>query len=124
MKQKKILVVIVLIAAISVSFAGYYHFFAEKEQFEGGSSPPIVQNASQVDVSTLLGLEGVLVKITPDMNASTVCSFLQKELDADVNPTGDGVYEIRKNITEEHLTEVLKKINASIAEKMAGEPFF
>jgi len=121
MEQKKMLAVIVLIAVISVSFAGYYHFFAEKEQFEEETPPPIVSNASLTNISVLLKLEGVLVEITPDMNASAVCSFLQKELDADVNPTVEEVYEIRKNITEEHLTVVLKKINASIVEETDGK---
>jgi len=124
MKLKKMFAVIVLVAIISVSFAGYHHFFVGKEQFEGDSSPPIVSNASLANVSILLKLEGVLVKIASDMNESAVCSLLQKELEADVNPVGEGVYEIRKNITEEHLTEVLKKINASIAEEIDDEPFF
>jgi len=124
MKLKKMFAVIVLVAIISVSFAGYHHFFVGKEQFEGDSSPPIVLNASLANVSILLKLEGVLVKIASDMNESAVCSLLQKELKADVNPVGEGVYEIRKNITEEHLTEVLKKINASIAEEIDDEPFF
>ncbi|MCW7074127.1 MAG: hypothetical protein OCU20_09730 [Methanophagales archaeon] len=124
MKLKKMFAVIVLVAIISVSFAGYHHFFGGKEQFEGDSSPPIVSNASLANVSILLKLEGVSVKIASDMNESAVCSLLQKELKADVNPVGEGVYEIRKNITEEHLTEVLKKINASIAEEIDDEPFF
>jgi len=118
------LAVIVLVSIISVSFAGYYHFFVEQEHFEGESPPPIVSNASLVNISVLLKLEGVLVKIAPDMNEGAICSFLQEELDTDVNHTGEGVYEIRKNVTEEHLTETLKKINASIAEKIDDEPFF
>jgi len=100
MKLKKMFAVIVLVAIISVSFAGYHYFFVGKEQFEGDSSPPIVSNASLANVSILLKLEGVLVKIASDMNESAVCSLLQKELEADVNPVGEGVYEIRKNITE------------------------
>ena len=54
MKLKKMFAVIVLVAIISVSFAGYHHFFVGKEQFEGDSSPPIVSNASLANVSILL----------------------------------------------------------------------
>ena len=78
--------------------------------------------------SLRLKLEGTLVRITA-VNESAVADFLEKELDTRVSyyKTGDeGVYEyeIRKSVTKEQLSEVLRGINADIAKKPNGEDFF
>ncbi len=78
--------------------------------------------------SLRLKLEGTLVRITA-VNESAVADFLEKELDTKVSyyKTGDeGVYEyeIRKSVTKEQLSEVLRGINADIAKKPNGEDFF
>jgi len=66
----------------------------------------------------------VTAKINADIDESAVCSFLKKELGAEVNYAGEGIYEIRPGVSEERLSEALKEINGSIAEKANGEPFF
>ena len=66
----------------------------------------------------------VTAKINADIDASAVCSFLKKELGAEVNYAGEGIYEIRPGVSEGRLSEALKKIDGSIAEKANGEPFF
>ncbi|MEA2032557.1 MAG: hypothetical protein U9N41_03110, partial [Euryarchaeota archaeon] len=78
--------------------------------------------------SLQLKLEGTLVKInTTSVNETEVVKFLEEELDTEVTPykTDDGVeYEIRKSVTKEQLSEVLRGINADIAKKPNGEDFF
>ncbi len=64
-----------------------------------------------------LKLEGTLVGITAQVNESAVADFLEKELDTEVTyyKTDEGaMYEIRKSVTKEQLSEVLKGINGSI----------
>ena len=76
-----------------------------------------------------LKLEGALVGITAPVtvNESAVADFLEKELDTEVTyyKTDEGaMYEIRKSVTKEQLSEVLKGINGSIAKRPNGEDFF
>ncbi|MDI6810093.1 MAG: hypothetical protein QMD80_00170, partial [archaeon] len=74
-----------------------------------------------------LKLEGTLVGINAPVNESEVATFLEKELDAGVvyYKTDDVVeYEIRKVVSKANLSDVLKKINGSIAKNPAGEDFF
>ncbi len=66
----------------------------------------------------------VTAKINADIGESAVSSFLKKELGAEVNYAGEGIYEIRPGVSKERLSEALKEINGSIAEKANGEPFF
>ena len=77
--------------------------------------------------SLQLKLEGTLVRIDAQVNESAVREFLEKELDTEVTPyeADDGViYEIRKSVAKEQLTEVLKGINGSIAKRQNGEDDF
>lgn len=75
-----------------------------------------------------LKLEGTLVGISAPVNEGEVVRFLEEELDAEVIPyhRRDGVveYEIRKSVSKANLSEVLKKINGSIAKNPAGEYLF
>ena len=74
-----------------------------------------------------LKLEGTLVGINAPVNESEVATFLEKELDAEVvyYKTDDVVeYEIRKSVSKANLSDVLKKINGSIAKNPTGEDFF
>ena len=77
-----------------------------------------------------LKLEGTLVKInTTSVNESEVLvEFLEEALDTEVTPykadDGGVIYEIRKSVTKEQLSEVLRGINADIAKKPNGEDFF
>ncbi|HIC92370.1 MAG TPA: preprotein translocase subunit SecD [Syntrophaceae bacterium] len=66
----------------------------------------------------------VTAKVNADIDESAVSSFLKKELGAEVNYEGEGIYEIRPGVSEERLSEALKGINGSIAEKANEEPFF
>ncbi|HJH25195.1 MAG TPA: hypothetical protein C5S37_00130, partial [Methanophagales archaeon] len=66
----------------------------------------------------------VTAKINADISESAVSSFLKKELGAEVNCRGEGIYEIRPGVSKERLSEVLMGINGSIAKKTNGEPFF
>ena len=66
----------------------------------------------------------VTAKINADIGESAVSSFLKKELGAEVNYEGEGIYDIRPGVSKERLSEALKGINGSIAEKANGEPFF
>ncbi len=79
--------------------------------------------------SLQLKLNGTLVAIdAPDtVNTTKIVEFLGKELDTEVTPyTADDrvIYEIRKSVTKEQLSEVLKGINSSIAKRPNGEDFF
>ena len=79
--------------------------------------------------SLQLKLEGTLVKInTTSVNESEVVEFLEGALDTEVTPykadDGGVIYEIRKSVTKEQLSEVLRGINADIAKKPNGEDFF
>jgi preprotein translocase subunit SecD len=74
-----------------------------------------------------LELEGILVGINASVNESTVATFLEKELDTEVNyyETDTGViYEIRKSVSKANLSEVLMGINGSIAKKPDGKDDF
>jgi preprotein translocase subunit SecD len=74
-----------------------------------------------------LELEGTLVGINASVNESTVATFLEKELDTEVNyyETDTGViYEIRKSVSKGNLSEVLMGIDGSIAKKPDGEDDF
>jgi len=66
----------------------------------------------------------VTAKINADIGEGAVSSFLKKELGAEVNYRGEGIYEIRPEVSKERLSEALKKINGSIAERPDGELFF
>ncbi len=64
-----------------------------------------------------LKLEGTLVGINASVNESAVADFLEKELDTEVSyyKTDEGtIYEIRKSIARDNLSEVLSAINGSI----------
>lgn len=79
--------------------------------------------------SLQLKLEGTLVGINaPDtVNETNIVEFLEKELDTEVTPyksDDEVIYEIRKSVTKEQLSEVLKGINSSIAKRPNGEDFF
>lgn len=66
----------------------------------------------------------VTAKIHADINGSAVSTFLEKELNRNVGHHGDEIYEIRPGISKERLSNVLKKINGSIAKRANGDPFF
>ncbi|MHC1636180.1 MAG: preprotein translocase subunit SecD family protein [Candidatus Methanospirareceae archaeon] len=74
-----------------------------------------------------LKLEGVLVKINSPLNNTSVAKFLEEKLDTEVIPyrTDEGViYEIRKSISKDNLSEILREINSSIARRADGGYFF
>ena len=81
--------------------------------------------------SLQLKLEGIIVRINApeNINATAVNEFLEKELDTEVilyktDEEGIYEYEIRKSVTKEQLSELLKGINGSIAKRPNGEDFF
>lgn len=76
-----------------------------------------------------LKLEGTLVGINAPVtvNETAVADFLEKELDTEVSyyKTDEGaIYEIRKSVSKDNLSEVLRAINGSIAKKPDGEDLF
>jgi preprotein translocase subunit SecD len=74
-----------------------------------------------------LKLEGTLVGINASVNESTVATFLEKELDTEVNyykTDRETVYEIRKSVTKTKLSELLMGINGSITKKPDGKDYF
>ncbi|RCV64118.1 preprotein translocase subunit SecD [Methanophagales archaeon] len=74
-----------------------------------------------------LKLEGTLVGINASVNESTVATYLEKELDTEVNyykTDRESVYEIRKSISKAKLSELLTGVNGSITKKPDGEDYF
>jgi preprotein translocase subunit SecD len=76
-----------------------------------------------------LQFEGSMVRINAPVNETEVVSFLNDALDTGVicaMTDEDGVFEceIRKSVTKEELSEVLKGINGSIAKRPDGEDDF
>ena len=74
-----------------------------------------------------LKLEGTLVGINASVNESTVATYLEKELDTEVNyykTDRESVYEIRKSVTKAKLSELLTGINGSITKKLDGTDYF
>lgn len=74
-----------------------------------------------------LKLEGTLVGINASVNESTVATFLENELDTEVNyykADRENVYEIRKSISKTKLSELLEGIDGSITKKPDGEDYF
>ncbi|MHC1599885.1 MAG: preprotein translocase subunit SecD [Candidatus Methanospirareceae archaeon] len=74
-----------------------------------------------------LKLEGTVAGIDAPVNESEVVNFLEEELNADVvyyKGEDVAVYEIRKSVSKADLSDVLQKINGSIAKKPDGTDFF
>ena len=74
-----------------------------------------------------LKLEGTLVGINASVNESTVATYLEKELDTEVNyykTDRETVYEIRKSVSKDKLSELLTGVNGSITKKPDGEDYF
>ena len=74
-----------------------------------------------------LKLEGTLVGINASVNESTVATFLEKELDTEVNyykTDRETVYEIRKSVSKDKLSELLTGVNGSITKKPDGKDYF
>ena len=74
-----------------------------------------------------LKLEGTLVGINASVNESTVATYLEKELDTEVNyykTDRETVYEIRKSVSKDKLSELLTGVNGSITKKLDGEDYF
>ena len=74
-----------------------------------------------------LKLEGTLVGINASVNESTVATYLEKELDTEVNyykSDRETVYEIRKSVSKDKLSELLTGVNGSITKKLDGKDYF
>ncbi|MEA2051393.1 MAG: preprotein translocase subunit SecD [Euryarchaeota archaeon] len=74
-----------------------------------------------------LKLEGTLVGINASVNESTVATYLEKELDTEVNyykSDRETVYEIRKSVSKTKLSELLTGVNGSITKKPDGKDYF
>ena len=74
-----------------------------------------------------LKLEGTLVGINASVNESTVATYLEKELDTEVNyykTDRETVYEIRKSVSKDKLSELLTGVNGSITKKLDGKDYF
>ncbi|MEA1998369.1 MAG: preprotein translocase subunit SecD, partial [Euryarchaeota archaeon] len=74
-----------------------------------------------------LKLEGTLVGINASVNETTVATYLEKELDTEVNyykTDRESVYEIRKSISKTKLSELLTGVNGTITKKPDGKDYF